>query len=163
MKHDETTEGQSWVTELQILLVVLSGNWQQSMAPLLYKHPLWPGWCWNHHHERATQLHMVDHMRMIRDTLRPIGRFPSQGVACHRVRNLTQQLGLQESAVQRGQGHAQDLKATAAALMDFHLRDAVVRKSKAKSKDKQYIGWMMCHYQDPCIVKTDSPWVALAQ
>ena len=67
---------------------------------------------------------MVDHMRMIRDgTLRPIGRFPSQGVACHRVRNLTQQLGLQESSVQRGQGHAQDLKATAAALVNFHLQE----------------------------------------
>ena len=61
-------------------------------------------------------------MRMIRDgTLRSIGRFPSQRVARHRVRDLTQQLWLQESSVQRRQGHAQDLEATAVALVNFHL------------------------------------------
>ena len=62
-------------------------------------------------------------MRMIRDGTRgcSIGGFPSQGVARDRVGDLPQQLGLQEAAVQRRQGHAQDLKAAITALVDFYL------------------------------------------
>ena len=69
----------------------------------------------------ATQLHMVHHMWMICDRLCSICGFPAQGVAGHRVRDLAKQLGLQETTVQRWQGQAQNLKASAAALVDFHL------------------------------------------
>ena len=93
-------------------------------------------------HQRGTQLHMVHHMRMIRDgTLGSICRFPSQGVARDRVGDLTQQLGLQEAAVQRRQGHAQDLKAAITALVDFHLRNRNRKKASWENHRKTMGKW----------------------
>ena len=72
---------------------------------------------------QATQLRMVHHMRMIRHRLSSISGFPAQGVAGHWVWDLTQKLWLKEPTVQGRQGQAQDLKATAVSLVNFHLEN----------------------------------------